>query len=48
VRDGTANPVFKALREPGLDRGRAICVERVDAAGLSTQRAIWRRRSPWP
>ncbi len=31
VRDGTANPVFKALRELGLDRDRVICVERVDA-----------------
>ena len=104
VRDGTANPVFTALRELGLDRDRVICVERVDAtltgqavpaadrgvlisvttipaaasvgvsiaysswseargsalqlllnvvllilvgaAGLSIQRAIWRRRSP--
>jgi len=32
VRDGAANPVFKALRELGLDRDAAICVERVDAA----------------
>jgi uncharacterized hydrophobic protein (TIGR00271 family) len=32
VRDGAANPVFKALRELGLDRDRVICVERVDAA----------------
>jgi uncharacterized hydrophobic protein (TIGR00271 family) len=31
VRDGTANPVFKALRELGLDHDRVICVERVDA-----------------
>jgi len=31
VRDGTANPVFEALRELGLDRDRVICVERVDA-----------------
>jgi hypothetical protein len=31
VRDGTANPVFNALRELGLDRDRVICVERVDA-----------------
>jgi hypothetical protein len=45
VRDGTANPVFKALRELGLDRDRVICVERVDAT-LTGQRAIWRRRSP--
>src|SRR5256886_6295488 len=32
VRVGTANPVFKALRELGLGRDRVICVERVDAA----------------
>src|SRR5215831_64864 len=32
VRDGAANPVFRALRELGLDRDRVICVERVDAA----------------
>jgi uncharacterized hydrophobic protein (TIGR00271 family) len=32
VRDGAANPVFKSLRELGLDRDSAICVERVDAA----------------
>lgn len=31
MRDGTANPVFKALRELGLDRDGVICVERVDA-----------------
>jgi uncharacterized hydrophobic protein (TIGR00271 family) len=31
VRDATANPVFKALRELGLDRDSVICVERVDA-----------------
>ena len=31
VRDGAANPVFSALRELGLDRDSAICVERVDA-----------------
>ncbi len=31
VRDGAANPVFKALRELGLDRDGVICVERVDA-----------------
>ena len=31
VRDAAANPVFKALRELGLDRDRVICVERVDA-----------------
>ncbi len=31
VRDGTANPVFKALRELGLDRDATISVERVDA-----------------
>jgi uncharacterized hydrophobic protein (TIGR00271 family) len=30
--DGAANPVFKALRELGLDRDRVICVQRVDAA----------------
>jgi uncharacterized hydrophobic protein (TIGR00271 family) len=32
ARDAAANPVFKALRELGLDRDGAICVERVDAA----------------
>jgi uncharacterized hydrophobic protein (TIGR00271 family) len=32
VRDGAANPVFKAMRDLGLDRDGAICVERVDAA----------------
>ena len=32
VRDGAANPVFRALRGLGLDRGGVICVERVDAA----------------
>ena len=31
VRDAAANPVFRALRELGLDRDRVICVERVDA-----------------
>ena len=31
VHDGTANPVFNALRELGLDRTGVICVERVDA-----------------
>jgi uncharacterized hydrophobic protein (TIGR00271 family) len=31
VRDGAANPVFRALRELGLDRAGVICVERVDA-----------------
>ena len=31
VRDAVANPVFKALRELGLDRDSVICVERVDA-----------------
>lgn len=31
VRDAAANPVFKALRELGLDRDSVICVERVDA-----------------
>jgi uncharacterized hydrophobic protein (TIGR00271 family) len=32
VRDAAANPVFKALRDLGLDRDGVICVERVDAA----------------
>lgn len=32
VRDAAANPVFQSLRELGLDRDSAICVERVDAA----------------
>ncbi len=32
VRDAAANPVFKALRDLGLDRDSAICVQRVDAA----------------
>jgi uncharacterized hydrophobic protein (TIGR00271 family) len=32
VRDGAANPVFRTLRELGLDRVGVICVERVDAA----------------
>src|ERR671924_1696163 len=32
MRDGAANPVFRTLRELGLDRNRVICVERVDAA----------------
>ena len=31
VRDAAANPVFRTLRELGLDRDRVICVERVDA-----------------
>ena len=31
VRDAAANPVFRALRELGLDRDGVICVERVDA-----------------
>jgi uncharacterized hydrophobic protein (TIGR00271 family) len=31
VRDGTANPVFLALRDLGLDRDGLITVERVDA-----------------
>ena len=31
VRDAAANPVFKALRELGLDPDGVICVERVDA-----------------
>jgi uncharacterized hydrophobic protein (TIGR00271 family) len=31
VRDAAANPVLKALRDLGLDRDSAICVERVDA-----------------
>jgi len=31
VRDAAANPVFKALRDLGLDREGVICVERVDA-----------------
>jgi uncharacterized hydrophobic protein (TIGR00271 family) len=31
VRDGAANPVFKALRETGLDSDGVICVQRVDA-----------------
>ncbi len=37
VRDAAANPVFKALRELGLDRDGVICVERVDAT-LTGQR----------
>jgi uncharacterized hydrophobic protein (TIGR00271 family) len=32
VRDAAANPVFKSLRDLGLDRDSTICVERVDAA----------------
>jgi hypothetical protein len=32
VRDGAANPVFRALRGLRLDRAGVICVERVDAA----------------
>jgi uncharacterized hydrophobic protein (TIGR00271 family) len=32
VRDGAANPVFRMLRELGLDRAGVIGVERVDAA----------------
>jgi len=31
VQDAVANPVFKALRELGLERDSVICVERVDA-----------------
>ena len=31
VHDGAANPVFKALRETGLDTDDVICVHRVDA-----------------
>lgn len=38
VRDAAANPVFKSLRELGLDRDSAICVERVDAALTETAR----------
>jgi hypothetical protein len=31
VHDAAANPVFRALRELGLDTDGVICVERVDA-----------------
>jgi uncharacterized hydrophobic protein (TIGR00271 family) len=32
VPDGAANPVFRLLRQHGLDSGGVICVQRVDAA----------------
>jgi uncharacterized hydrophobic protein (TIGR00271 family) len=36
VPDGAANPVFRLLRELGLDSGGAICVQRVDAVLAGT------------
>ena len=51
VRDAAANPVFRALRELGLDRDRVICVERVDAtladhALTADHGALVRERAP--
>jgi uncharacterized hydrophobic protein (TIGR00271 family) len=51
VRDEAANPIFRDLRELGLDRAGAICVERVDAAltgrGLAARHgALVRERVP--
>src|SRR5262249_60831853 len=39
MHDEAANPVFRALRGLGLDRGGAICVERVDATLTDRARA---------
>jgi uncharacterized hydrophobic protein (TIGR00271 family) len=38
VRDSAANPVFRTLRELGLDRGDSTAVERVDASLTSATR----------
>src|SRR6516225_4323683 len=39
MHDEAANPVFRDLRGLGLDRGGAICVERVDATLTDRARA---------
>jgi len=43
VHDATANPVFTALRDLGLDRACVICVERVDATLTRQVPAVARR-----
>ena len=39
MHDEAANPVFRNLRDLGLDRDGAICVERVDATLTDRARA---------
>jgi hypothetical protein len=46
VHDGAANPVFRALRDLGLDRDDPIAVQQVDASLTATARPGGRIGSP--